>query len=78
MEAVTAILGGGLRVGVLIQGKKVRDDNKTLLQTGISRDNQMDALGFSLEPNPSQTPPLLCPGGSPLTPTCDTPLPLAR
>ncbi|OMO67790.1 hypothetical protein CCACVL1_20311, partial [Corchorus capsularis] len=78
MEAVTAILGGGLRVGVLLQGKKVRDDNKTLLQTGISRDNQMDALGFSLEPNPSQTSPSLCPGGSPLMLPCDTPLPLAR
>ncbi|EOY34005.1 TRF-like 2, putative isoform 2 [Theobroma cacao] len=56
----------------------VRDDNKTLLQTGISRDNQMDALGFSLEPNPSQTSPLLCRGGSPLTLPCDSPLPLAR
>ncbi|XVF20035.1 hypothetical protein REPUB_Repub11eG0163300 [Reevesia pubescens] len=78
MEAVTAILGGGLRVGVLLQGKKVRDDSKTLLQTGISRDNQMDALGFSLEPNPSQTSPTLCPGGSPLTLPCDTPLPIAR
>ncbi|KAA3456701.1 telomere repeat-binding protein 5-like [Gossypium australe] len=78
MEAVTAILGGGLRIGVLLQGKKVRDDNKTLLQTGISRDNQMDALGFSLEPNPSQTFQSHCPGGSPLTFPCDTPLPLAR
>ncbi|XP_022729573.1 telomere repeat-binding protein 5-like isoform X2 [Durio zibethinus] len=78
MEAVTALLGGGLRVGVLLQGKKVRDDNKTLLQTGISRDNQIDALGFSLEPNPSQTSPLSCPGGSPLMLPCDTPLPLAR
>ncbi|KAB2038459.1 hypothetical protein ES319_D03G145900v1 [Gossypium barbadense] len=78
MEAVTAILRGGLRIGVLLQGKKVRDDNKTLLQTGISRDNQMDALGFSLEPNPSQTFPSHCPGGSPLKFPCDTPLPLAR
>ncbi|KAE8727997.1 Telomere repeat-binding protein 5 [Hibiscus syriacus] len=78
MEAVTAVLGGGLRIGVLFQGKKVRDDNKTLLQTGISSDNQMDALGFSLEPNPSQTFPSLCPGGSPMTLPCDTTLPLAR
>ncbi|XVF68792.1 hypothetical protein PTKIN_Ptkin11bG0030000 [Pterospermum kingtungense] len=77
LEAVTAILGGGLHVGVLLQGKKVRDDNKTLLQTGISHDNQMDALGFSLEPNPSQSSPSSCPGGSPLTLPCDTPLPLA-
>ena len=48
MEAVTAILGDGLRVGVLLQGKKIRDDNKTLLQTGIYHDNKLDALGFSL------------------------------
>ncbi|XP_052186415.1 telomere repeat-binding protein 5-like isoform X2 [Diospyros lotus] len=54
MEAVTSILGGGLRVGVLLQGKKIRDDNKTLLQTGISHDSKLDALGFSLEPNASQ------------------------
>ncbi|GMI81774.1 TRF-like 2 [Hibiscus trionum] len=78
MEAVTTILGDGLCVGVLLQGKKVRDDNKTLLQTGISCDNQMDALGFSLEPNPSHTSPSLCPGGSPLKLPRDTPLPLAR
>ncbi|XP_039026373.1 uncharacterized protein LOC120159959 [Hibiscus syriacus] len=50
MEAVTAVLGVGLCIGILFRGKKVRDDNKTLLQTGISRDNQIDALGFSLEP----------------------------
>ncbi|GMI92158.1 TRF-like 2 [Hibiscus trionum] len=78
MEAVTEILGDGLCVGVLLQGKKVRDDNKTLLQTGISCDNLMDALGFSLEPNPSHTTPLLCPGGSPLKLPRGSPLPLAR
>ncbi|KAE8666701.1 Telomere repeat-binding protein 5 [Hibiscus syriacus] len=78
MEAVTTILGDGLCVGLLLQGKKVRDDNKTLLQTGISCDNQMDTLGFSLEPNPSHTSPSLCPGGSPLKLPRDTPLPLSR
>ncbi|GKV32890.1 hypothetical protein SLEP1_g41456 [Rubroshorea leprosula] len=78
MDAVTAILGGGLRIGVLIQGKKVRDDNKTLLQTGISHDNQSDVLGFSLEPNPSQTTPSLCPGDSPSMIPCHTPQPLTR
>ncbi|KAL6138743.1 hypothetical protein ACLB2K_064022 [Fragaria x ananassa] len=50
MEAVTSILGDGLHVGMLLQGKKVRDDNKTLLQTGISHDDKLDNLGFSLEP----------------------------
>ncbi|KAG1365789.1 putative protein IWS1 [Cocos nucifera] len=51
MEAVTAILGGGLHVGVLLQGKKVRDDSKTLLQAGISHVDKMDNLGFMLEPS---------------------------
>jgi hypothetical protein len=36
MEAVMNIIGGGVHVGVLVQGKKVRDDNRTLQQTGIS------------------------------------------
>eukprot|EP00258_Populus_trichocarpa_P048347 XP_024464366.1 telomere repeat-binding protein 5 isoform X1 [Populus trichocarpa] len=78
MEAVTAILGSGLRVGVLLQGKKVREDNKTLQQTGISRNNQLDALGFCLEPNPSQIPPSLCPGDSPFFLQCDAPQPILR
>ncbi|XP_073150186.1 telomere repeat-binding protein 2-like [Henckelia pumila] len=56
MEAVNAILGSGLRVGVLLQGKTIRDDNITLLQTGISQDNEMDMLGFTLEPCISQAP----------------------
>ncbi|CAN4098825.1 unnamed protein product [Withania somnifera] len=78
MEAVTAILGGGLRIGVVFQGKKVRDDNRTLLQAGISHDYKLDALGFSLEPNPIQT-------SQPLRPDCrscvlpyETPQPLTR
>ncbi|KAF8395134.1 hypothetical protein HHK36_019075 [Tetracentron sinense] len=78
MEAVTAILGGELHIGVLIQGKKVRDDNKTLLQTGISQDDRMDTLGFMLEPNPAQDPPPLCPENSSFLLHCDTPLPLTR
>ncbi|XP_020274364.1 telomere repeat-binding protein 5-like isoform X2 [Asparagus officinalis] len=61
MEAVTAILAGGLRVGVLLQGKKVRDDKQTLLQAGISHNDKMENLGFTLEPNSAQAPPtLLC------------------
>ncbi|RAL37398.1 hypothetical protein DM860_000092 [Cuscuta australis] len=78
MEAVTAILGDRLCVGVLFQGKKVRDDKKTLLQTGISHNNKLDALGFSLEPNPSQDPPqLLCPKERTQL-SYDTPKPLHR
>lgn len=55
MEAVTATLGGGLRVGVLLQGKKVKDDNRTLLQTGISCKDSLDSLCFTLEPSTMQT-----------------------
>ncbi|KAK4480279.1 hypothetical protein RD792_013347 [Penstemon davidsonii] len=71
MEAVTAILGGGLRVGVVLQGKKIRDDSRTLQQAGISQSSNLDSLGFTLEPSftpvsPSKTPkkqklPLLLP-----------------
>ncbi|CAN6237520.1 unnamed protein product, partial [Urochloa humidicola] len=51
LEAVNAILGGGLCVGVLHHGKKVRDDSKILKQAGIGQDDMLDNLGFSLEPN---------------------------
>ncbi|XP_023539928.1 telomere repeat-binding protein 4-like isoform X2 [Cucurbita pepo subsp. pepo] len=51
LEAVTAILKGGLHVGVLVHGKKVRDDNRTLLQTGLSCKDNLDTVGFTLEPN---------------------------
>ncbi|XP_028773020.1 telomere repeat-binding protein 5-like isoform X2 [Neltuma alba] len=50
MEAVTAILGDELHVGILLQGKKVQDDSKTLIQTGISQDDKHHRLGFMLEP----------------------------
>ncbi|GJN08304.1 hypothetical protein PR202_ga26210 [Eleusine coracana subsp. coracana] len=56
LEAVNAILGGSLRVGVLHNGKKVRDDSKTLMQAGIGHDDMLDNLGFSLEPNCTQNP----------------------
>ncbi|KAK7261488.1 hypothetical protein RIF29_27801 [Crotalaria pallida] len=78
MEAVTAALGGGLRVGVILQGKKVRDDSKTLLQTGISHDNQRDALGFTLEPNYSQSLPPVCAADSLHIRSADKPQPLIR
>nr|GMD52895.1 telomere repeat-binding protein 4-like [Ipomoea batatas] len=54
MDAVTTILGGSLRVGVILHGNKVRDDNRTLEQAGISHNGDLDALGFTLEPNSSQ------------------------
>ncbi|XP_020237272.2 telomere repeat-binding protein 5 [Cajanus cajan] len=57
MEAVTTILGDELRVGIFFQGKKVRDDNKTLIQTGISQDDKRHRLGFMLEPRHTPTSP---------------------
>ena len=55
MDAVTSILGEGVHVGILVQGKKVRDDNKTLVQTGISQDEKHNNLGFILEPKHPQS-----------------------
>ncbi|CAK9135625.1 unnamed protein product [Ilex paraguariensis] len=68
METVTAILGGGLHVGVLLQGKKVREDNRTLLQTGISCSGNLDTLGFTLEPciSPTSPPPCISPTSPPV------------
>ncbi|XP_028776187.1 telomere repeat-binding protein 3-like [Neltuma alba] len=62
MEAVMAILGGGVHVGVVLQGKKVRDDNRTLQQTGLSCEENIDALGFTLEPSSLQGSPSVCVG----------------
>lgn len=56
LDSVTAILGDGLHIGVLLQGKKVTDDNKTLHQAGISHGDGLDNLRFLLEPNTRQTP----------------------
>ncbi|XP_017984879.1 PREDICTED: telomere repeat-binding protein 3 [Theobroma cacao] len=71
MEAVTALLGGGIRVGVLLQGKKVRDDSRTLSQTGISCEDNLDAIGFTLEPGPAKAPPLVCSEEPPLLLSCE-------
>ncbi|MBA0813805.1 hypothetical protein Gohar_027627, partial [Gossypium harknessii] len=71
MEAVTALLGGGIRVGVLLQGKKVRDDSRTLSQTGISCEENLDSLGFTLEPGAAKAPPPVCSEEPPLLISCD-------
>lgn len=57
-----AILGGGVHVGVVLQGKKVRDDNRTLQQTGLSCEENIDTLGFTLEPSSLQGSPYECVG----------------
>lgn len=78
MEAVNSILRGGLSVGVLVHGKKVRDDNRTLLQTGISCKDNLDSLGFTLEPSLVQAPPSLCSGDPPPSLSCETSVLLTR
>ncbi|KAG9151207.1 hypothetical protein Leryth_002773 [Lithospermum erythrorhizon] len=78
MEAVTKILGDGLRVGVLLQGKKIRDDNRTLLQSGISDNNKQDSLGFMLEPNHFPAPVSVYSEGHPFLRFCESPKPSAR
>ncbi|KAI4385659.1 hypothetical protein MLD38_003656 [Melastoma candidum] len=58
IEAITAILGSGLRVGVVLHGKKIRDDGRTLLQSGLGCQENLENLGFTLEPtleNPHRT-----------------------
>ncbi|KAH9619800.1 hypothetical protein KSS87_012885 [Heliosperma pusillum] len=78
MEAVSALLGGGLRVGVFLQGKKIRDDNRTLVQSGICHDNKAESLGFSLEPNPSQIRVPVCSEDNSLIVSPDVPQPISR
>lgn len=75
MEALTSLLGGDLRVGVVFKGRKIRDDRKTLVQTGISHDNKVDGLGFTLEPNHSQ---VYASMGSEDTPLIQMPQPVSR
>ncbi|KAK7385701.1 hypothetical protein VNO78_31506 [Psophocarpus tetragonolobus] len=72
MEAVMTILGGGVHVGVLVQGKNVKDDNKTLLQSGVSCKENLDKLGFMLEPNSFEVSPAVCVGDPS---QCETPQP---
>ncbi|KAJ1399326.1 Homeobox-like domain superfamily [Sesbania bispinosa] len=45
-----------------LKGKKVRDDKRTLLQTGISCKENLDKLGFVLEPTSCQASPAVCVG----------------
>ncbi|KAL8102945.1 hypothetical protein AgCh_027468 [Apium graveolens] len=78
MDAVTSILGGGIRVGVVLQGKKVKDDSRTLQQSGISQNEDLESLGFTLEPSfvEATSPP--CQKVSPLLLPCDVNQELSR
>ncbi|XP_021716126.1 telomere repeat-binding protein 2-like [Chenopodium quinoa] len=78
MEAVTALLGGGLRVGVRLQGKKIRDDNRTLVQSGICHDDKVESLGFTLEPNPSHISTPVSSEDNSLLLSTDLPQPVSR
>ncbi|KAJ7525095.1 hypothetical protein O6H91_17G036200 [Diphasiastrum complanatum] len=52
MDATTNLLSGGLRVRVYLNGSKVRDENATLAQVGISHVEKLNSLKFMLEPTP--------------------------
>ncbi|PWA82298.1 Homeodomain-like protein [Artemisia annua] len=78
MKAVTEILQGQLHVGVLLQGKKVRDDNRTLQQTGISENCNLESLGFTLEPIKPEPSPTLVQKETPLLLPCNTQQDLSR
>lgn len=71
MEAITAILGSGVRVGVVLHGKKVRDDSRTLQQAGISQNSNLDTLGFTLEPSFTNISPSTTTKKHPPVLTCD-------
>ncbi|CAL0334843.1 unnamed protein product [Lupinus luteus] len=60
MEEVMAILGDSVHVGVLLQEEKVKDDNRTLMQTGISCKENLDTLTVVLEPSSLLTSPAAC------------------
>uniref|UniRef100_A0ACD5WL83 Uncharacterized protein n=1 Tax=Avena sativa TaxID=4498 RepID=A0ACD5WL83_AVESA len=49
MDVVTSIIEGGLRVGVLLEGKNIQDDNRTLRQARISQGDNLDNIDFTLE-----------------------------
>jgi hypothetical protein len=57
MEALAAVLDGELTVGVMLEGKLVRENSSTLRQAGIFCDNPLlDTVGFTLEPEPVHRP----------------------
>ncbi|XP_073119415.1 telomere repeat-binding protein 4-like [Henckelia pumila] len=72
METVTSILRGGIRIGVVLQGKKVRDNNITLQQACISQSCNLSNLGFTLEPNYTRVPESRDPEKPPIVLPSDT------
>ncbi|XP_044978659.1 telomere-binding protein 1-like isoform X2 [Hordeum vulgare subsp. vulgare] len=49
MDVVTSIIESGLRVGVLLQGKSIQDDSKTLRQARICHGENLENIDFTLE-----------------------------
>jgi len=49
MDVVTSIIENGLRVGVLLQGKNIQDDSKTLRQATICHGENLENIDFTLE-----------------------------
>ncbi|KAL6616803.1 hypothetical protein ACP70R_039073 [Stipagrostis hirtigluma subsp. patula] len=49
MDVVAGIMEGGIRVGVLLHGKSIQDDNKTLRQAGICHGEKLSNIDFTLE-----------------------------
>ncbi|CAM8954932.1 unnamed protein product [Rhodiola kirilowii] len=55
LEAVLSILHEGFDVEVIVEGKKIRDDTNTLIQSGIFNGCNLESLGFMLKPRCPQT-----------------------
>ncbi|PWA63606.1 Homeodomain-like protein [Artemisia annua] len=49
MNALKDKLRGELHVGILLKGRKVRDNNRTLQEMGISHNCDLGTMGFTLE-----------------------------
>lgn len=78
MDAVAALLGDGIRVGVVFQGKTVRDDRRTLQQAGISQCANPDNLGFVIEPSCANVSPSDTSKKTPVLSHCDADKPMPR
>ena len=65
MDATLRLLGGGLHIHVLHEGRRVSDESRKLLEMGIACDEDLNSLAFMLKPNQSPNAestavPLLC------------------
>jgi hypothetical protein len=49
MDVANSIMEGSLNVGILLQGKNIQDDSKTLRQAGICDGAKLKNIDFTLE-----------------------------